>query len=297
MNKLVIIGNGFDLAHGLDTKYSDFFEKLIVPKYRDYFDKICKFLPKREMFHSLETALAKFNGEKFYEEREFEISQNNSSEKEIVKNDFDRELESSLSFAEDMPMYLREWIREINTEVDAALPKENFDKNSVYLSFNYTDTLERCYDISSKQILYIHGKAKRGDNLILGHHKIEKLTKNSLPAVESISREIIPYNKYKSSAISDAQNIINSYYEKTYKDSSTIIKNNEKFFTSLSDIKEVSIYGHSLSKTDYDYFYKIRDSVSKNCNWNISFHDKKDLNHAVDFTKDMSLTSYNLFKF
>ncbi|WP_365988628.1 AbiH family protein [Chryseobacterium sp. sg2396] len=23
MNKLIIVGNGFDLAHGLDTKYSD----------------------------------------------------------------------------------------------------------------------------------------------------------------------------------------------------------------------------------------------------------------------------------
>jgi hypothetical protein len=297
LNKLVIIGNGFDLAHGLDTKYSDFFEKLIVPKYRDHFDKICKFLPKKEMFHSLETALAKFNDEKFYEERELEVLQNDLSEMEVVKNNFDKELESSLSFAEHMPIYLREWIREINTEVDAVLPKESFDKNSVYLSFNYTDTLEKCYDISPKQILYIHGKAKRSDDLILGHHEIEKITKNSLPAVDNKSKEIIPYNKYKNSTISTAQNIINSYYEKTYKDSLTIIKNNEKFFTSLSDIKEVSIYGHSLSKTDYDYFYEIKNSVSANCNWNISFHDKKDLSRAEDFIIDLDLPSYNLFKF
>lgn len=297
LNKLVVVGNGFDLAHGLDTKYSDFFEKLIVPKYKNYFDKICKFLPKKEMFHSLESALAKFNDEKFYEERQIEISKSDKSEIEIVKKDFDKELESSLSFAEDMPIYLREWIREIDTEVDAVLPQENFDKNTVYLSFNYTDTLERCYDISCKQILYIHGKAKRGDNLILGHHEIEKITKNSLPMVSSKNKDIVPYDKYKNKAINAAQNIINSYYEKTYKDSSTIIENNQKFFSLLSNIKDVSIYGHSLSKTDYDYFYKIKDNVSENCNWNISFHDKKDLKNAENFTKDLDISSYNLFKF
>lgn len=27
MNQLIIIGNGFDLAHGLKTSYNDFFEK------------------------------------------------------------------------------------------------------------------------------------------------------------------------------------------------------------------------------------------------------------------------------
>ena len=37
MNKLIIIGNGFDLAHGLKTKYSDF-----LLWYLNNSNKICK---------------------------------------------------------------------------------------------------------------------------------------------------------------------------------------------------------------------------------------------------------------
>lgn len=45
MNKLFIIGNGFDLAHGMNTKYSDFIEWLIqtsLKKGLDDFDKNAK---------------------------------------------------------------------------------------------------------------------------------------------------------------------------------------------------------------------------------------------------------------
>ena len=41
----------------------------------------------------------------------------------------------------------------------------------LYISFNYTDTLERVYGIPDNKILYFHGKASRSDNLIYGHDK------------------------------------------------------------------------------------------------------------------------------
>lgn len=297
MNKLVVVGNGFDLAHGLDTKYSDFFGKLIVPKYRDFYDKICNFIPKKELFHSLETALSKFNDEKFYKKSEIEISKNKNSDRETIKNSLNLELQKSLSFAEDMPIYLREWIREINTNVEAVLPQEKIDKNSIYLNFNYTDTLERAYGISCKQILYIHGKAKRGDDLILGHNEKNKIKNNNLPMVKEKHNQLAIYNQYQCKKIQKAQTIINSYYEKTYKDSINIINNNKKFFNSLYEIKEIYIYGHSLSRIDYDYFFEIREKVSCTCNWNISFHDKKDLLNAITFVEELNINSYNLFKF
>jgi hypothetical protein len=36
MNKLILIGNGFDLAHGLKTSYSDFMLWLINKNYKLY---------------------------------------------------------------------------------------------------------------------------------------------------------------------------------------------------------------------------------------------------------------------
>lgn len=38
-NKLVIIGNGFDLAHGLKTRYSDFMDYVIMELFLDYTDQ------------------------------------------------------------------------------------------------------------------------------------------------------------------------------------------------------------------------------------------------------------------
>jgi hypothetical protein len=32
--------------------------------------------------------------------------------------------------------------------------------NSIFLNFNYTDTLEKYYFVNSKRVLYVHGKAK-----------------------------------------------------------------------------------------------------------------------------------------
>ncbi|MBK7632982.1 MAG: hypothetical protein IPJ13_00915 [Saprospiraceae bacterium] len=41
-------------------------------------------------------------------------------------------------------------------------PLVNLDINGLFLSFNYTDTLERYYKISRENIEYIHNKAGEG---------------------------------------------------------------------------------------------------------------------------------------
>ena len=39
MNRLVIIGNGFDLAHGLPTSYKDFIDDLVKPDFNNWHGK------------------------------------------------------------------------------------------------------------------------------------------------------------------------------------------------------------------------------------------------------------------
>ncbi len=43
------------------------------------------------------------------------------------------------------------------------------DSDSIFISFNYTETLQKYYGIDDRQILYIHGKASSNQQLILGH--------------------------------------------------------------------------------------------------------------------------------
>lgn len=62
----------------------------------------------------------------------------------------------------------REWVEQLeNPDVSCKIPMDTND--SMFLTFNYTDTLETLYCVPEKSILYIHGKADRGERLILGH--------------------------------------------------------------------------------------------------------------------------------
>ena len=125
LSRLVVIGNGFDLAHGLHTKYSDFMKYL------------CSYEKKPEIIHDGFIRL-------------------------MIAQD--------LAFAKDISHFFSEWILHINTSVHPILPSNILNKNCLFLNFNYTDTLEKVYNIPASNILYIHANALRGNNLILGHH-------------------------------------------------------------------------------------------------------------------------------
>lgn len=63
------------------------------------------------------------------------------------------------------------WVRSIKIATKRAYDEISLD--ALYLTFNYTDTLEELYHIPERQVLYIHGRASKGDKLIVGHdHEI-----------------------------------------------------------------------------------------------------------------------------
>ena len=47
--------------------------------------------------------------------------------------------------------------------------KIKLDKNSKFLNFNYTNTLEKIYNIEPYNIIYIHNSVHNQENIILGH--------------------------------------------------------------------------------------------------------------------------------
>ena len=57
-----------------------------------------------------------------------------------------------------------------------------------------------------------------------------------------------------------------------------IIEKNHKWFSSLSTIKNIHIYGHSLGRVDWPYFHKVFDSVDKK-NLYVEISDHKNENY------------------
>lgn len=299
MNRLVVVGNGFDIAHGLPTRYSDFMQYLVSENELEFYKELEKYIPKEDLWNSFEEALGYLDYEQIQEDNScYFLDYGDDNWRDSANHDFQYMIGEDLSFAANIPYYFRAWIERINTSVPSCVSPNVLNRNSLFLNFNYTDTLERVYAIPTTNILYIHGNALRGENLILGHHDNTLFQDKAIPAFNSAEE----HGEYMESfeedfRLQEARETIKEYFRKTYKDTISIIKMNGHFFHSLFATDEVFVLGHSLSPIDFDYFIEIRRFVSPSCKWYISYYSRDDFFKAQQFAKALELQSYQLITF
>lgn len=126
-----------------------------------------------------------------------------------------------------------------------------------YLTFNYTGTLEKLYGIPESNILHIHGDVK---NPIFGHGNYNSDYDDKSEPIYQITAK---------------QKIIGEMND-LYKDVEGIISSHEDYFSSLSDVKEIIVRGHSYGVIDFPYFKKIQESVKDDCIWKLGWHNADD---------------------
>lgn len=167
MKILYVIGNGFDRHHKLLTSYSYFYQE-----YRELLDGLSDYFPNNEdeyPWHKFEENLGKYDSEVLYSEfnnldignEKFKLSMIYGLEDEISE-----QTDNIVSTLQDA---FSEWINSIEIYPEAIVERLNITSKSLFLSFNYTTTLEKIYNIPKNSILYIHGCAERYDDLIFGH--------------------------------------------------------------------------------------------------------------------------------
>ena len=272
--------------------------KQLTEEHAIFYNTICQYIPEDSLWTSFEEALAELDEEHLQDDNScYLLGYGDENWRDSAHHDYQYMIGETLSFASDIPQYFRKWICSIDTCVAPIMPAHIVDKNNLYLSFNYTDTLEKVYNIPTENILYIHGKACCGDDLIVGHHSDDLVQDESEPQFDTEEERQIYYDNYDEDVReTEARRIIKSYFKSTYKDTSKIIKNNHCFFNSLSTIDEIYIYGHSLSKIDFEYFDEIHKCVVQKCHWFISYHDDNSYRNAVGFVDRLNLQSYQLYK-
>ncbi len=254
MNNLLIIGNGFDLAHGLKTSYNHFIEYLIEEQFKS---------------NKFESAFILGVGIENIQELRNEIMYGNYFIKENFKNIFIRDLiwEFSLKYwcdienkyfellnttdngtyffkdpktlnseFEILKDYLVEYLKEQEKNVKALESYKKMialvdSKETIILNFNYTDTLKKLYsnEIKESQVIHIHGELSNPKNpIIFGY-----------AANDEESRELIDKgnNEYM-------RNIKKHLYKRT---------ENEKLLTNYlygTESINVTILGHSCGLSD-----------------------------------------------
>lgn len=253
--KLWIIGNGFDLAHGLPTSYEHFHQWLLGCGHNQFVNMFESMYPKvrtdNDKWSDIESALGQTTVEDIIRY---------AKEYRYCPKDKINPVGNVTIVAMGVQCNLDQWARQI--DLSTIKPTYKMDAEAKYLTFNYTMTLERVYGIPAENILHIHKSVESGDNLIIGYESATESQHHVYPVESGPDAELNRVAKVE--------------YDRYIKHPTYNISQNERFFQSLTDIDEVCVFGHSLSKVDIPYIRKIRTLLSDECDWHFYLKDKSE---------------------
>ena len=159
-----------------------------------------------------------------------------------------------------LEIYLAEYIE--TREVDKRIKQIADLKIDKVISFNYTNTFQRLYDLQNKaEYCYIHGRLNRYSNLE---------TCNLVLGIDEFSTE--------EKADSDNTFVwFKKFYQRIYKetDSTYIDWLNDYNTSSFKGPLEIYFYGHSLASTDKDVLKSLIDNPITKIH--IFYPDKKEM--------------------
>lgn len=288
MSSLFIAGNGFDIAHGIPTKYSDF-RAFILERYPDAFrfrDEIIymkdydnididEFAAEillstmdkvsGEEWNNFEDALAHIDfGDKFPRAKHKE-NETDEEDRKLMKEYMLYMAMLSSDFiccTEFWQELFQWWIKEVQMQIKHSnyAYKRNLRKlfnepNMLFLTFNYTKTLQKLYDV--KDVTHIHNYV--GQKLVFGHGQDDATYEESSDKVN-----------FGSSFLDD---MVMTFR----KDTITQQIKYKSFFKKLNyNIDKVYSYGFSYAKVDSVYIKRIINCISPEATWYFTTFEAKD---------------------
>jgi len=278
LENLYIIGNGFDIHHGIPSRYSNFKEYLSDIN-SNLHDLVKEFIPAQEDWSDLEAALADIDVDNVIDNvSQFLVSYGAEDWSDAYHHDYQYEVNRIIEgLSASLKEYFGKWVRQLEIPSISEPPVSPLELpiSSRYLNFNYTSSLTDIYSIPRNNILYIHGKAQEDEELVLGHawNPIDVSSLNDVPDPESMDTRVMEGNE-----------IINDYFGKTFKNSEKIISDNLGFFMGLRGVSRITVLGHSLSLIDEAYFKEIVKNISiDTVRWVITYYrdEEKDSHKAA----------------
>jgi len=170
MKKLIIIGNGFDLAHGYETSYKNFVDNSafsVLEKFKDIAEKYCdQEVAKGSCWYEFEKMIGIITL-RFFEQFQEAFFGAKDEDMECIREKYLYEVSQMNSMFEGLSVRLKEYLE------TATSGRQGYKIQSIsnevsgdvkIISFNYTNTAERY----AKNIYYIHGSLNEAD-IILGY--------------------------------------------------------------------------------------------------------------------------------
>jgi len=286
MERLYIIGNGFDLFHGLATGFCDF------KKYLEKNDKtLLEYMEENfegDLWSDFESALGKINMQELLEENLDHLPGEDSENTGELHGMADALVWETEEFFKNLKLRLNEWIL-LATNTKHLKPLLSLERNALFLTFNYSTTLEKYYFIKNSQVFHIHGEAhelperdkRYGDDdiidIVIGH------AKELLPSLEKRPK----VNGIQNFSLDDAIEVIENLHRRLFKNTKQIIGDNHSFFSSLKSINKIIVIGHSISEVDQEYFSKVVQSVRSDADWLITYYGRDQYTETFSRAKKM----------
>ena len=296
-NRLFIIGNGFDLAHNLPTDFKKDFKDIAESNEsnRDFWNLYQTEIS--DIWSDFEYCLGKpnFNSlEKIFYgyEPDYQSDYERDREAIITQVDISGNLKESLyefaDRAEDA----------IESKIPLSKFKNFFSNNDIFISVNYTHTLERIYNIKESNVLHIHGEVGQ-NNLLIGYPKGEYKPKKYCydPTQKGRGRHIdIDIEDYVKRM--GEEEVFDYYTLTAYRD---LIDKTKSFFKEYREeriasyldkriIEEVIVLGHSC-KIDFPYFDYILKKFP-NAKWFFNPYKENDILNVRKLINKIGIVNY-----
>lgn len=264
---LYVIGNGFDLHHGIASSYWNF-RNYVKQKNERLFEALEKYFNPDQLWSRFEAELAELDTDHILDEAaNYFESYGSENWSDAFHHDYQYEIGERIKLVTtELKKIFTEWVCSLD------IPSEREDmlklnRDAHFLNFNYTPTLCKLYKIKSNNITYIHNEAiDESCDLLLGHG----INPGPLPQRGEEDEDV---------RITEGQQIIDQYFLDSYKPVEKIILEKQPFFDGLTTIEEVNIYGHSMADVDLPYFEEIIKRLDQSkVKWRVSYYnaDEKD---------------------
>lgn len=307
VSKLYIIGNGFDLHHNLKTRYHDF-AIYLKKNNADIYDILESFISystsEKDLWSKFEENLANLDVEAILHEHSDRLPDYSNDD----FRDRDRYVfpdimdELLIKLTKDLFSAFKNFIQEVVQPNSSFEQKIDINEEAIFLTFNYTNTLERVYHIDRSRITYIHNSAfYNSEDIILGHGiNPESFEVRLHHPPNGLNPDEIEkwYNDYDENyydfSYDEGKNRIMEYFKETFKPTREIIKQKASFFKQLNTIEEIFIFGHSLSKVDLPYFKELVKHINTHVKWTVSYYNNEEYNRHEETLNSMGISSADI---
>lgn len=278
--RLYVIGNGFDLHYGLKTSLEDFgffvrsqdenlandLETLFQRGFWGEFEEALRWLSPDDLFDDLFGLFAGVDkGGNAFDERAATAW---SYQCEAVQEVLDWEKIKTL---------FEDWINQVyvpTLESDGVIVD---DEQTCYLTFNYTDTLEKAFGVDAERVLHIHGRA--GGEIVVGH---------APTAIDERDVGCVNYPEER-----EIENCRRAFLGESEKHVGGIIARHEGFFRELSDVEEVVVAGFGFWDVDKPYVTRIDAALPARARWRIYHFSKGDKDRAQESIPESRCSSFS----